>query len=108
MKQRFYETHITRIEFLLAWIGIIPLLYSPQILGGNPISLLLYPVALVVFLRAIILRLHDLGRSGLFAFVMLVPIANFVTLIVLLLMPQYDQYGERGSLGGRLWGKSPR
>ena len=60
--------------------------------------LVVYVVLLIVSLRWMIFRLHDVGLSGWWYFISFIPYIGALVFLVLLLMPtnQFDQYRPVG------------
>ncbi|MFO1152658.1 MAG: DUF805 domain-containing protein [Rhodospirillales bacterium] len=90
------------IGFILGWLG-------PAVFAA-PVAPFIIFVAFVAMiwpsLAVTAQRLHDIGASGWWQALSLVPIANFVLLLVLLLAPGQDYENRFGSpapsSGGRL------
>lgn len=80
------------INFLLGIaIGFLDGALGTQILG------LIYALALLIpGLAAAVRRLHDTGRSGWWALIVLIPVLGVIVLIVLLAMPTQAGANEYG------------
>lgn len=81
--------------------GVILLVFAAVLgLPEDAIYLILAAVVIVPNLSLIVRRFHDLGMSGWYAFLLLIPFVNFVVAIILAFRP--------GQKGENRYGKDPK
>ena len=81
----------------IIYVLVIVTLFSTNFVYVPSIALYLTLPYLVVILLCIIKRLHDLDKSGWFALLYFVPLANTVMMIILAFMKGtvgFNEYGE--------------
>ncbi|MWB93652.1 DUF805 domain-containing protein [Flavobacterium sp. GA093] len=92
------------INFLFIILGLIVGAIMDNILGGLIISYVLLAIyglaVLVPSLAVIVRRLHDVGKSGWFYFIALIPIVGGIWLLVL--------FFTEGDSGENMYGQDPK
>ncbi len=94
----FYLTYLITLAIAMVLDSVLGLAISP--LPYGIFYLLVALASLIPTLSVSVRRLHDVGKSGWFYFIILIPIIGFVWLLVL--------YCTDGEIQDNNWGKNPK
>lgn len=108
--KKVYSGRLNRRTYLVAGLvlgviyglisGLLSAIFGPQSSIAALISLVIVVFVVVVGLSFTVRRWHDLGKSGWYALLGLIPVINFFVWIYLIIWPGND--------GKNMYGESPK
>lgn len=102
-KEILFKGRISRSQFawsyfMLVLINILAYVYSPRNDWG---LIFIVSIVTVIFTASLIVqRLHDLGRSGYYYWLILIPIYNIIFIL-------FDLCGKKGQININKYGNNP-
>jgi len=106
--RKLFQGRLNRVSYLSVQLtGLAMLFISSYLKNSNPditgISLLLITIILFIFIISLtIKRLHDIGLSGWYILLLLIPIFNLIMTLLLPIIPgqnKTNKYGTRPKPG---------